>query len=460
MPRTGTGTVPSGSGDHDHDRSFATGDDAAYQRQASESRVQPRQEEVREEEDDDDDDDFGIEIQGATPNDSLASPIPRYPTRNIDAQQATPPHSPTTPPPQSFTPAIQIYSLEIPPHEQLAREYNTNSNREYNANANTNGSDLVFDEPRARWVNARKHGEINGVEVTPPSFADPINGQQQRPPQQPVQQPPPSTLGQPSPVDQPPTTMGQPSTQQLPPMNGQPPMGQPQTVNGQQLPTMNGQPPMGQQPAPVMFYQPPTPTTGPPSAGHKKGVSFSLFKRPPNANAPSPTKAKNKNTWYRTFSFRKKPVIDPEPEEYVDIQQQQGSQQPRRSRDMSGSTESESKMYNFKPPPPQSWYVPPKKSTSSLAPSGPPSSAPVFAGAGPSSFRNSARPANTPRNQTQSQLPNPPPKTRSQAFDAYSFPSRSRAVSMDDAQSTSTRMSQFDLVAAPGAAGQDRKSVV
>jgi hypothetical protein len=466
-----TTTVPSGSGDHD--RSYATGDDAAYQRQ-SESRAQAQQEEaeeVRDDDEEDDSDDLGIEVQEATPNDSLASPIPRYPTRNLDAQQTTLPHSPTAPP-QSFTPAIQIYSLEIPPPEQLAREYNTNSNREYNANTNT--SDVVIDEPRGGWVTARKHGEINGVEVSPPSSGvpvvpPPINGQQPPPSineQQPpiTQQPPPSTLGQPSPINQPPTMMGQPST-----------------VNGQQLPPMNGQPPMGQQPAPIMIHQPPI--TGPPPAqqkpGQKKGVSFSLFRRP--SNAPSPSKAKN--SWYRTFSIRKKnkPVIDPEPEEYVDIQQQGPQQQAgqqqqsRKSRDMS-STESGSKMYTFQPPPPQSWYVPPKKSTSSLAPSVPvagPSSAPAFGsspafagagpssgGAGPSSIRNQAPPANTatgplnPRNQTQ--LPIPPPKTRSQAYDAYSFP-RSRAVSMDDAQSTSTRMSQFDLVAAaPGDANSAR----
>lgn len=459
-----TTTVPSGSGDPD--RSYATGDDAAYQRQA-ESRAQAQQEEaeeVREDEDEDDLSDLGIEIQEATPNDSLASPIPRYPTRNLDAQQTTPPHSPTAPP-QSFTPAIQIYSLEIPPPEQLAREYNTNSNREYNAHS---VSDVVLDEPRGGWVTAKKHGEINGVEVTPPSSGlpvvpQPINGQPPPPSMNKqhspiIQQPPPSTLGQPSPINQPPTTIGQPST-----------------VNEQQLPPMNGQPPMGQQPAPVMFYQPPPAQQKP---GHKKGVSFSLFRRP--SNTPSPSKAKN--TWYRTFSFRKKnkPVIDPEPEEeYVDIQQQQGpqqqAQQSRRSRDMS-STESGSKMYTFQPPPPQSWYVPPKKSASSLAPSVPaagPRSAPAagsrsaFAGAGPSSggpssIRNQAPPANTatgpsnPRNQTQ--LPIPPPKTRSQAFDTYSFP-RSRAVSMDDAQSTtSTRMSQFDLVAAAPGDGNSVRS--
>jgi len=476
-----TTTVPSGSGDHD--RSYVTGDDAVYQRQA-ESRVQAQQEEaeeVRDDDDDDDLDDLEIEIQQATPNDSLASPIPRYPTRNLDAQQTTLPHSPTAPPPQSFTPSIQIYSLEIPAPEQLAREYNTNSNRAHsNANANTNASDVVIDEPRGGWVTARKHGEINGVEVTPPSSGvprvpPPINGQQPPPSmneQQPpiIQQPPPSTLGQPSPIDRPPTTMGQPST-----------------VNGQQLPPMNGQPPLGQQPAPVMYNQPPV--TGPPPAqqkpGHKKGVSFSLFRRP--SNAPSPSKAKN--SWYRTWSLRRKnkPVIDPEPvgdsEEYVDIQQQGPQQQAgqkqqsRKSRDMS-STESGSKAYyTFQPPPPQSWYVPPKKSTSSLAPSVPaagPRSAPAagpsssFAGAGPSSggpgpssLRNQAPPANTatgpphPRNQTQ--LPIPPPKTRSQAFDTFSFP-RSRAVSMDDAQSTSTRMSQFDLVAAAPGDGNSVRS--
>ena len=333
-----TGTVPSGSGDHD--RSYATGDDAAYQRQA-ESRVQPQQEEAEEEvgddEDDEDEDDFGINIQAATPNDSLSSPIRRYPTRNIDAQHITPPHSPTAPP-GSFTPSIQIYSLDIPPPEQLEREYNTN----------TNASDVVIDEPRGRWVTASKHGEINGVEVSPPSSGvpvvpPPINGQQpppsineQRPPL--IQQPP---LGQPSPINQPPITMGQPSTvngQQLPSMNGQPSMGQPSpinrppttmgqpsTVNGQQLPLMNGQPPMGQQSAPGMFYQPQN--TGPPPAqqrpGHKKGVTFSLFRRP--SDTPSPSKPKDSKSWYRTFSFRKKnkPVIDPEPDdEYVDIQQQ------------------------------------------------------------------------------------------------------------------------------------------
>jgi hypothetical protein len=83
------------------------------------------------------------------------------------------PTPPTSPPPAvqapeapsrlaDRSPSIHVYSIDIPPQEELSRE---ESDREFNTKENPN--DIIKQMPREGWVTAAKHREIRGSPPAP-----------------------------------------------------------------------------------------------------------------------------------------------------------------------------------------------------------------------------------------------------------------------------------------------------
>ena len=75
------------------------------------------------------------------------TPLPMHPPQQQQQQQH----------PQSMTPSIRRWSIEIPTQEELSHDYNTIENP----------NEIIKNLPREQWVTAQKHHELSGP---PPTF--------------------------------------------------------------------------------------------------------------------------------------------------------------------------------------------------------------------------------------------------------------------------------------------------
>ncbi|KAF9047579.1 hypothetical protein BJ165DRAFT_1403266 [Panaeolus papilionaceus] len=103
----------------------------------------------------------------------------RYPRDPRGYPQATgPPHRHQRPPDRPPSPQIQVYSIDIPPQEQIEREFNSREDP----------NEILARRPREEWVTAQKHREIR---APPPQHARQYPGRAPPPLRVPPQQRPP-----------------------------------------------------------------------------------------------------------------------------------------------------------------------------------------------------------------------------------------------------------------------------
>ncbi|KAF6761158.1 hypothetical protein DFP72DRAFT_804409 [Ephemerocybe angulata] len=250
----------------------------------------------------------GNEPSGMTEGDSetLRSPVfnraPLYPVQGVGRppQLHDPRHAPSGPPPSrpppprpdpSRTPEVQVYSLDIPPAEQIPTQ------------------EAQRQQDHDKWVTAQEHREINGSQTSHDT---------------------------------------QSRHSRVPSGQGPPPVHPAEVHFAAQPPPP---PPQGRWPPPPAPIFPPQPIyqaqkaqapTPPKSAGSAKKIlnRFPSFK----------DKAQS---WYRTFSRRKKnkPVIDPIEEEPEPPQEQVETSVNGAAPNQEGED-----LYRFQPEHPTSWY--------------------------------------------------------------------------------------------------------